>query len=290
MVRPLAFAGHFIRGGSLAHVSRIAITMAAFIPPCLSKLHRMSVGLFVPCYIDQFYPDVAIATLELLERLGVDVVFPSGQTCCGQPMANTGCNAETAPVARRFVEMFADFDAIVCPSGSCTAMVRHHYRDYFDAHDAAYQHVSSRTFELCEYLHDELNVQQIDASFPHKVSLHQSCHGLRELRLGQSSESRQERVNKVHEVVSLVNDIQWMTPERSDECCGFGGTFAVNEADVSAAMGRARIADHINIGSEVLASADMSCLMHLQGLIRREKSPIQVMHVAQIMMGRPLER
>ncbi|QDT10560.1 (Fe-S)-binding protein [Planctomycetes bacterium K23_9] len=248
----------------------------------------MSVALFVPCYIDQFYPDVAVATLELLESLGVDVEFPSGQTCCGQPMANTGCNAETAPVARRFVEIFADYDAVVCPSGSCTAMVRHHYAEYFAADDAAFQHVSTRTFELCEYLHDELKVEQMHTSFPHKVSLHQSCHGLRELRLGQSSESRVVRENKVKNVVSLVNDIQWITPERSDECCGFGGTFAVNEPEVSTEMGRARIADHINVGSEVLASADMSCLMHLQGLIRREKSPIKVMHVAQIMMGRPI--
>jgi L-lactate dehydrogenase complex protein LldE len=248
----------------------------------------MSVALFVPCYIDQFYPDVAVATLELLESFGVDVVFPEGQTCCGQPMANTGCNAETAPVARKFVELFAPYDAIVCPSGSCTAMVRHHYGDYFPADDPKFAHVQSRTFELCEFLHDELKIDQIHTSFPHKVSLHQSCHGLRELRLGQSSETRTAVENKVRNVVSLVSDIEWKEPERRDECCGFGGTFAVNEADVSASMGRARIADHIDIGSEVLASADMSCLMHLQGLIRREKSPIKVMHVAQIMMGRPI--
>ena len=246
----------------------------------------MSVALFVPCYVDQFYPDVAIATLELLEKLGVTVEFPQGQTCCGQPMANTGCNSETEPVAKRFVEIFADYDSIVCPSGSCTSMVRHHYAEYFDADDKGFQHVSSRTFELCEFLHDELKVEKIHATFPHKVSLHQSCHGLRELRLGQSSETRLDRENKVRKVVGLVNGIEWMMPQRSDECCGFGGTFAVNEADVSAAMGRDRIADHVDAGSQILASADMSCLMHLQGLIRREKNPIQVMHVAQIMVGR----
>ena len=249
----------------------------------------MSVALFVPCYIDQFYPDVAIATLELLEKLGVDVAFPSGQTCCGQPMANTGCDAETAPVARRFVDLFADYDAIVCPSGSCTAMVRHHYADYFAADDAKFQHVRDNTFELCEYLHDELNVDKIDASFPHKVSLHQSCHGLRELRLGKSSETRVPRDNKVRDVVELVDDIQWVDPERCDECCGFGGTFSVNEAEVSTSMGRDRIADHMRAGSQILASADMSCLMHLQGLIRRENNPIKVMHVAQIMVGRDPE-
>ena len=248
----------------------------------------MSVALFVPCYIDQLYPDVAIATLELLERLGVHVVYPQGQTCCGQPMANTGCNEDTAPVARRFVEIFADYPTIVCPSGSCTAMVRHHYAEYFADDDPSYQHVKSRTFELCEYLHDELKIEHLDVHFPHRVSLHASCHGLRELRLGESSESMQHRVNKIRDIMNLVADIEWVEPSRIDECCGFGGTFAVNEADISAAMGRDRIADHVAAGSEVIASADMSCLMHMQGLIRREKSPIRVMHVAQILMGRPL--
>jgi L-lactate dehydrogenase complex protein LldE len=248
----------------------------------------MPVALFVPCYIDQFYPDVAIATLELLEQLGVDVVYPPEQTCCGQPMANTGCTADAAPVARRLVEMFADFDAIVCPSGSCTAMVRHHYAEFFADDDAQFKHVARRTFELCEYLHDELKVQQLDVRFPHRVSLHQSCHGLRELRLGSSSESMTPRVDKVASVLNLVRDIEWRTPQRSDECCGFGGTFAVNEAEVSALMGRDRIADHLDAGSEVLAAADMSCLMHLEGIIRRENKPIQVMHVAQILVGRPV--
>ncbi|WP_182865081.1 (Fe-S)-binding protein [Rhodopirellula sp. JC639] len=248
----------------------------------------MPVALFVPCYIDQLYPDVAIATLELLERLGVDVEYPDDQTCCGQPMANTGCDADTAPVARRFVDLFADFEAVVCPSGSCVSMVRNHYGAYFSGDDAKYQHVTSKTYELCEYLHDVVGVTHLDVKFPHRVSLHQSCHGLRELRLGQSSESMTPRENKVRKLLNLVEGIEWVEPDRADDCCGFGGTFSVNEADVSAEMGRARIADHCGKGSEVLASADMSCLMHLQGLIRREKNPIQVMHVAQILSGRPL--
>lgn len=249
----------------------------------------MPVALFVPCYIDQFYPDVAVATLELLEQLGVDVEYPEGQTCCGQPMANTGCSQDAAPVARRLVEIFADYDAVVCPSGSCASMIRHHYGEYFqDGDETAFRHVSSRTFELCEYLHDELKVSKLEASFPHRVSLHQSCHGLRELQLAASSESMTPRVDKIASVLELVSDIEWCTPQRRDECCGFGGTFAVNEADVSAAMGRDRIADHLDAGSEVLAAADMSCLMHLEGIIRRQQLPIQVMHVAQIMVGRPL--
>ena len=259
----------------------------------------MSVALFVPCYLDQFYPDVAIATLELLERLGVDVAYPSGQTCCGQPMANTGCTAEAAPVARRLIELFDGYDAVVCPSASCTSMIRNHYEEYFGAgenrsggeHDQEtqrYLRVQSRTFELCEYLHDVLKIRSLDVRFPHRISLHQSCHGLRELRLGASSESMTPREDKIRNILNLVGDVDFVTPTRIDECCGFGGTFAVNEADVSASMGRDRIADHMATGSEVIVSADMSCLMHLQGLIRRERTPINVMHIAQVLVGRPL--
>ena len=113
--------------------------------------------------------------------------------CCGQPMANTGCNDDTAAVARRLVEMFADYDAVVCPSGSCTAMIRHHYSEYFPPEDRQFQHVTERVFELCEFLHDELKVEQLDVRFPHRVSIHQSCHGLRELRLGTCSESMTPR-------------------------------------------------------------------------------------------------
>ncbi len=248
----------------------------------------MHVGLFVPCYIDQFYPDVAIATLELLERLGVTVTYPAGQTCCGQPMANTGCNDETAPVARRFVEMFSGFDAIVCPSGSCTSMVRNHYSEYFDEDDSTFAHVRDHSYELCEFLHDVLKVESLDVRFPYRVSVHQSCHGLRELRLASSSESMEPRVDKVRKILDLVRDLEVVPITRVDECCGFGGTFAVNEADVSAAMGLDRVADHVHSGSQVLVSADMSCLMHLQGLIRRQKTPLEVMHVAQVLVGRPI--
>jgi L-lactate dehydrogenase complex protein LldE len=250
----------------------------------------MSVALFVPCYIDQFYPDVAVATLELLERQGLDVVFPKGQTCCGQPMANTGCTADAAPVARRLVELFAEFDQVVCPSGSCTAMVRHHYEDYFAPGDAMYEKVRSSTFELCEFLADVVKVDSLGVRFPHRVSVHQSCHGLRELRLAPSSETRFYGTrDKMRELLDKVDGITWAKPQRSDECCGFGGTFAVNEADVSVAMGRDRIADHLAADSEVIVAGDMSCLMHLDGLIRRSGTPLKVMHISQVLMGRPLQ-
>lgn len=249
----------------------------------------MRVALFVPCYIDQFYPDVAIATLELLERFGCDVHYPAGQTCCGQPMANTGCSAQAEPVAKRLVQLFADYDHIVCPSGSCTAMVRHHYEAFFAADDAQFHHVRDNTFELCEYLVDVLRINSLGLRFPHRVSVHPSCHGLRELRLGASSETRVPGArDKVAELLAMVEGIELVRPARVDECCGFGGTFAVNEPDVSAAMGTDKIRDHEQAGSEVIVAGDMSCLMHLQGLIRRQQRPIGVMHIAQLLMGRPL--
>lgn len=249
----------------------------------------MTVALFIPCYIDQFYPDVAIATLELLEQQQLQVVYPPGQTCCGQPMANTGCNADTAPVAQRFVELFAPYDYVVCPSGSCAAMVRQHYAEYFPPGDPQFEKVRNATYELCEFLVDVVQVQQLPARFPHRASVHLSCHGLRELRLANSSETRcPPIVDRMGSLLAKVADLELVQPSRSDECCGFGGTFAVNEAQVSAAMGRDRIADHQAVDSEVIIAGDMSCLMHLQGLLRRSANPLQVMHVAQVLAGRPL--
>lgn len=249
----------------------------------------MSVALFVPCYIDQFFPDVAIATLELLEQQGLEVDYPAGQTCCGQPMANTGCTDAAAPLARRMVAMLADYDQVVCPSGSCTAMLRHHYESYFDPGDMAYAKVRQSTFELSEYLTDVCPVSRLGTRFPHRISLHQSCHGLRELRLAASSERRCGGVrDRARQLLGLVRDVQIVELQRCDECCGFGGTFAVSEEDVSVAMGLDRIDDHVSSGSEVIVAGDMSCLMHLDGLIRRHRLPIQVMHLAQVLIGRPL--
>jgi len=248
----------------------------------------MNVALFVPCYIDQFYPDVAVATLECLERLGVSVEYPAGQTCCGQPMSNTGCTEETAPVARRWIKMFADYDAVVCPSGSCTSMVRHHYEDYFDDDDPVFRKVKERTFEFCEFLVDQLGVRQVQTRFPHRVSVHASCHGLRELRLGPSSETMVQREDKLGTLLRSLEDIELVSPSRTDECCGFGGTFAVAERETSVAMGNDRVRDHLAAGSEAIVAGDMSCLMHMEGLIRRQKLPIRVMHIAQVLAGRAL--
>ncbi len=161
-------------------------------------------------------------------------------------------------------------------------MIRHHYDDFFAPDDEQFHRVRDNTFELCEYMVDVLKVKSLGLRFPHRVSIHPSCHGLRELRLGVSSETRVPGArDKVGELLAMVEGIQLVHPQRVDECCGFGGTFAVNEADVSAAMGTDKIRDHEQAGSEVIVAGDMSCLMHLQGLIRRQHRPIGVMHISQ---------
>lgn len=247
----------------------------------------MRVGLFIPCYIDQFYPRVGLATVEVLERAGVEVDFPAEQTCCGQPLANTGMQAEARPLAERFVRIFQSYDAVVCPSGSCTSMVRHHY-EHLIADQAALARLAGKTYELCEFLVDVLKVERWSGRFPYQVGLHQSCHGLRELRLARSSETVGIEFNKARQLLAGMEDLSFSTLSRNDECCGFGGTFAVNEEAVSCMMGMDRIRDHQQAGTQVLTANDMSCLMHLEGLIRRQQRPIHVMHIAEILAGHPV--
>lgn len=245
----------------------------------------MQVGLFIPCYVDQMYPDVGLATVEVLEKCGCDVEFPTEQTCCGQPMANTGCTKETRPLAEKFLRVFKDYPYVVCPSGSCVSMVRHHYDEYL-AGQPGFDELKQKTFELCEFLTDVMGIQRMDGSFPHRVGLHNSCHGHRALRLGSSSEIVGPSFNKIRTLLESLDGIELTELDRPDECCGFGGTFAVNEEAVSSLMGLDRLKDHLQAGTKVLTAADMSCLMHLQGLIKRRKLPIQVMHVAQVFAGR----
>lgn len=245
----------------------------------------MRVGLFIPCYIDQLYPSVGIATLSILEGLQLDVDFPAEQTCCGQPMANTGCSTLTRPFAERFVRIFAPYDYVVCPSGSCTAMVRHQYPALLDNQETC-RRVASRTYELCEFLVDVLQVEKLPACFPHRVGYHQSCHGLRQLRLARSSELVSPSFSKVRRLLEGVEGIKLVDLQRVDECCGFGGTFSVAEESVSCQMGLDRISDHAQAGAEFITAVDMSCLMHMEGLLRRSGKPIRVIHVAEILAGK----
>ncbi len=235
----------------------------------------MKVGLFAPCYIDQFYPQAAVATLELLERLGCDVAYPRGQTCCGQPMANAGCAAAAEAAHRHIAACFEEFDYVVGPSGSCVL----HLREYVEGAPSA------RYYELCQFLVEVLQVERLDAAFPCRVGLHASCHGLRGLRLARASERQEPPFDYVACLLDMVDGVERVPLDRPDECCGFGGMFAVEEEAVSVRMGADRLADHLRQNVEVITGTDMSCLMHLEGLIRRRNLPLRVVHVAEILNG-----
>jgi L-lactate dehydrogenase complex protein LldE len=241
----------------------------------------MRVALFVPCYVDQLWPQVGLAAVRVLEKHGVDVAFPEEQTCCGQPMANAGCAEDAAPLARRFLQIFRGYDAVVCPSGSCTSMVRNHYAGLVGG-QPGFEEVRRTTYELCEFLVDVLGVKALDGAYAHKVGLHQSCHGLRELHLGIPSERILPRSSKVGALLSSLRGIELVPLARADECCGFGGTFALTEEAVSCLMGKDRLADHVRAGAEIVTGTDVSCLMHLDGLARREKVPLRFRHVAEV--------
>ncbi|MEL6925709.1 MAG: (Fe-S)-binding protein [Bacteroidota bacterium] len=243
----------------------------------------MKIGLFIPCYIDQFYPKVGVATLELLRKLNCDVEYPLAQTCCGQPMANSGCEEDAIPAYEHFVDTFASYDYVVTPSGSCSYHVRKHY-DVLEQTEPVAQ-VRKKTLDLVEFLVDVLKVEQLEASFPHKVGLHQSCHGQRGLRLAQSSERVGADFSKIKYLLQLVNGIELTPLDRVDECCGFGGTFAINEAAISAKMGKDRVMDHQRNGAQYITAGDMSCLMHLEGVIRRNKKDMRVIHLVEILNG-----
>jgi len=246
----------------------------------------MKVGLFIPCYVEQFYPLVGMATVEVLERHGVEVDYPEAQTCCGQPMVNAGMGDAARPLVDRFLAIFGGYDHVVCPSGSCVSMVRAHYAGLVadrPERRAPIDRLGRTTYELCEFLVDVLKIDRIAGRFAHKVGLHQSCHGLRELRLGSGTERRISPFSKVATLLSGLEGLELIELARPDECCGFGGTFAVGEEAISCAMGKDRIADHERGGAEIVTAVDMSCLMHLDGLIRRDRRPLRVMHVAEIL-------
>lgn len=241
----------------------------------------MTVGLFIPCYINQFYPQVGIATLELLEKLGVDVIYPVNQTCCGQPMANAGFEKESLATYELFVQNFYSWDYIVAPSGSCVYHVRHHY-NILEQNEKV-KRVRKNSYELCDFLVNVLGKDNFGAEFPYRVGFHQSCHGVRGLQLGKPSEIMNAPFSIPLRLLSNVKGIQLVPLDREDECCGFGGTFAIDEESVSIKMGVDRIDDHLRHQAEVITATDMSCLMHLEGIIRRRNLPITVKHIVEIL-------
>jgi len=243
----------------------------------------MKIGLFIPCYVNEFYPNVAIATLQLLEKYGAEVTYPLGQSCCGQPMANSGFEDAGQRCNELITKNFSEFDYIVCPSGSCTLHIKDHLHSEKNEGDA--KSIREKIYELTEFLTDILKVEKLGAKFPHKVGVHQSCHGQRGLKLSQMSELVASPFSKPLQLLNMVQGIELINLKRTDECCGFGGTFCVAEEAVSVKMGKDRVMDHENNGAEFITGVDMSCLMHLEGILKRKKSNIKVKHIAEILNG-----
>jgi L-lactate dehydrogenase complex protein LldE len=233
------------------------------------------VSLFVPCFVDQLLPEVAVDTVKVLRRAGCDVDFPADQTCCGQPGFNSGYWDDARPCAERFLRVFKDAETVVCPSGSCTTMVRVFYPELLVSsalHDEAAA-LGQRTFELSEFLVKVLGVTDLGATFPHTVTYHASCHGLRELKL------RDEPL----QLLRKVNGLKLVEMARFDECCGFGGTFATKFGDISVAMGVSKAENIEAADAEFVTAIDPSCLMHLQGILGKRNSRPQTIHLASIL-------
>lgn len=242
----------------------------------------MKVGLFIPCYVDALYPHVGIATYKLLKQLGVEVEYPQKQTCCGQPMGNAGFQQKAEKLVEDYDKLFAEYDYVVAPSASCAAYVR-----FF--HPGIVKHecrTAQKTMDVVEFIHDVIKPKALPwAKFHHKVSLHNSCHGVRELGLSSPSERNIPRFNKIKDLLQMVEGIDIREPERVDECCGFGGMFSIEEPDVSARMGHNKIARHVATGAEYITGPDSSCLMHMQGLLKKDKQQdkIKFIHVVEIL-------
>jgi L-lactate dehydrogenase complex protein LldE len=238
----------------------------------------MRVALFITCFNDTLFPEVGISLVRLLDRLGVDVDFPQSQTCCGQMHYNTGYQRESIPLARHFVRTFANAELIVAPSASCVGMVRELYPAVAalsgDAALAqAVEAISSRTYELTEFLIRVLGVEDVGAYYPHRVTYHPTCHSLRVLHLGDAP----------LQLLRAVKGIDLVELPDARECCGFGGTFAIKNADTSAAMLGDKVRCVLDTGAEVVTSADTSCLMHIGGAISRMRAGVRTVHLAQIL-------
>jgi len=242
----------------------------------------LRIALFITCYNDLLYPEVGQAIVRLLRRLGHEVEFPAEQTCCGQMHFNSGYQDACIPLVQRFVDAFAGYDAVVTPSGSCASMVRRYHPLVAGlAADGGVDSglpervatVSPRVYELSEFLVDVLEVTDVGARFPHTVAFHPTCHSTRLLGVG----------DRPTRLLAAVDGLTLVDLPRSEACCGFGGTFAVKNADTSVAMGLDKVDDVLGSGADVLAAGDTSCLMHIGGLLSRRGSRVRVMHIAEIL-------
>ena len=236
----------------------------------------MKVSLFVTCLVDQFFPQVGLSTVEILNRLGLEVDFDPRQTCCGQPAFNTGYTEEAAQVGRHFLHVYRDAETVVVPSGSCCAMIKVFLPDLFEPDSQEHRlakEIASRTYELSDFLVAVLKVDQTGASFPEIVTYHDSCHLLRELDIHD-----QPRV-----LIRGGEGVDFREMENCTRCCGFGGTFSVKFSDVSAAIGDDKVQWIRDSGARYVIANDISCLMHINGLLRREGIPIQTLHLAELL-------
>lgn len=238
----------------------------------------MRVGLLVTCLVDGLFPDVGKATVQLLERLGVEVEVPSQQTCCGQMHINTGYPDQALPMVRATAEAFADYDAIVVPSGSCAGSIRHQHHGVAErSHDtdlaAAVTSVAGRTYELSEFLTDVLQVTDVGAFYPHRVTYHPTCHSLRGLRVG----------DRPLALLRAVRGLDLVELPGAESCCGFGGTFALKNAEVSTAMLTDKMSAITGTGAEVCVAGDSSCLMHIGGGLSRMQTGVRTAHLAEIL-------
>ena len=235
----------------------------------------MRVALFVPCLSEHLYPQSALAMVKVLRHVGAEIEYVDGQTCCGQPAFNSGYRAEVIPVAERFIELFSQKDAIVAPSGSCVAMVRKFYFD-LDIRPQlaeARQRLAGRIFEFTEYLVDVLKADGLGGSFPHKVTYHDSCHLNREL--GIRAQPRK--------LIRGIPDIDFVDMEMSDLCCGFGGTFSYKFSDLSIAMTERKCRKIEASGADYCIGADASCLMNIEGYLRKHGMKAKTMHIAELL-------
>jgi L-lactate dehydrogenase complex protein LldE len=242
-----------------------------------------TVTLFIQCLVDGVYPEVGEAMVAIFRKLGINTICPTQQTCCGQPAFNSGYRRQARIAAKRFIEIFETAEAIVCPSGSCATMVRHHYAELLKA-DASWEQrarqVAGKTYELTQYLVDVLGVDDLGARYDGKVTYHDSCHLLRSLRV------REQPRRLLHK----VSGAEFVELHDSDKCCGFGGAFSVKYADISAAMADDKVKNIIASGADTVTGCDMGCLMNIQGMLSRKGSDIKVRHIAQILAGDRIEK
>ena len=248
---------------------------------CMIIFFKMKIGLFIPCYVDALYLDVGVASYKLLTSLGLDVDYPLNQTCCGQPQSNAGFEDMASSHAEHFESLFSQYDYIVGPSASCAAFVRLNYPKLLHGEHECTS--ASKIMDIVEFLHDVIKVDSLPGKFPHVVSVHNSCHGVRELGLSSPSERNVKPFSKIKNLLSLVDGITIKEPERPDECCGFGGMFSMEEKDVSIKMGKDKLIRHIETGAEYITGPDSSCLMHMQGIAKSGNYPIKFIHVVEIL-------